>query len=252
MKSSQLSGRKIIKLLSIIYLSAILLISCNSVNGKSDGQQNENVKKTNEAAPVLLTDTTFTFSNNEIGEIPSGWSQYFTGKGKSTDWKVVDDNGNKVVAQLSEKHPNYHFNEIVYDGFKVKNVEMVVEIKGVKGEMDQGGGFVWRFIDADNYYVVRANPLEDNVVLYKVENGKRTDLPLIGLGKTYGVDVEVLGSGWNTLGLKVVDNIFTVYLNKKQIFQVDDKTFPNAGKIGLWTKADAVTYFDDLQVIKID
>jgi len=117
--------------------------------------------------------------------------------------------------------------------------------------MDQGGGFVWRFIDADNYYVVRANPLEDNVVLYKVENGKRTDLPLIDKGKTYGVDVEPLGNGWNSLELKVSDDLFTVYLNKKQIFQVEDKTFPNAGKIGLWTKADAVTYFDDFEVIGI-
>ncbi len=248
MKSSQLKG-KIIKVISIICLSTFLLISCNNANGKNNGQQDKKVKETTETASVLLTDTTFTFSNNEIGKIPSGWSQYFTGKGKSTSWKVLDDNGNKVIAQLSEENPNYHFNEIIYDGFEVKNVELVVEMKGVKGEMDQGGGFVWRFIDADNYYVVRANPLEDNVVLYKVENGKRTDLPLINLGKTYGVDVEPLGSGWNTLGLKVVDNLFTVYLNKKQIFQVSDKTFQNAGKIGLWTKADAVTYFDDLQVI---
>ncbi len=117
--------------------------------------------------------------------------------------------------------------------------------------MDQGGGFVWRFIDADNYYVVRANPLEDNVVLYKVENGKRTDLPLINKGKTYGVDVEPLGNDWNDMKLTVVDNLFTVYLNNTQIFQVEDKTFTKAGKIGLWTKADAVTYFNDFQVVSI-
>ena len=193
-------------------------------------------------------DTTFNFSSYGLDMIPSGWSQYFTGKGKGTEWKIVDDEGNKVLAQLSEDNPNYHFNEIVYDGFEIKNVELVVRLKGVNGKKDQGGGFVWRFTDADNYYVVRANPLEDNVVLYKVKNGKRTDLALIDKGRTYGVDVDPLGNGWNTLKLTVKDDLFTVFLNDKEIFRVSDKTFVDAGKVGLWTKADAVTYFDDFQV----
>ena len=199
----------------------------------------------------LSKDKSFTFENYETGKIPSGWSQYFTGKGENTSWKVVDDHGNKVLAQLSSDQPNYHFNEIVFDGFKAKNVELKVRLKGVQGKKDQGGGFVWRFTDADNYYVVRANPLEDNVVLYKVENGKRTDLPLIGKGKTYGVTVPKLGSGWNDLKLTVVNDIFTVYLNGKEIFQVKDKTFTNEGKVGLWTKADAVSYFDDFKIAAI-
>ncbi|RLD89089.1 MAG: hypothetical protein DRJ02_02395 [Bacteroidetes bacterium] len=84
--------------------------------------------------------------------------------------------------------------------------------------------------------------------MYKVENGKRTDLPLLGKGRTYGVDVKPLGSGWNTLKLTVKDDLFTVYLNGEELFQVKDQTFKNAGKIGLWTKADAVSYFDDFQV----
>ena len=119
------------------------------------------------------------------------------------------------------------------------------------GGMDQGGGFVWRFTDADNYYVVRANPLEDNVVLYKVVKGKRTDLPLVDKGKTYGIEVEPLGNDWNTLKLTVKDNLFTVYLNDKELFQEMDETFIQAGKVGLWTKADAVTYFDDFEITTI-
>ena len=189
--------------------------------------------------------------NSELGKLPSGWSQYYTGVSDTTDWKIVDDGGNKVLAQLSEEDVRGHFNEVVFNGFKVRNVELNVRVKGIKGERDQGGCFVWRFIDADNHYIVRANPLEDNVVLYKMENGERTDLPLVGKGKTYGVDVEPLGLGWNNLRLTVIDNLFTVYLNDKQLFQVEDETFPNAGKVGLWTKADAVTYFDDFQVIGI-
>ena len=239
------------KTLSIILLSLILLMGCNQAKSKSAIQQNEKARKSTEAGPNLQTDTTFTFEKYDIGKIPSGWSQYYTGKSDTTDWKIIDDNGNKVLAQLSEEDVSGHFNEVVFDGFKVKNVELKVKVKGVKGERDQGGGFVWRFIDAENHYIVRANPLEDNVVLYKMKNGKRTDLPLLGKGRTYGIDVESLGSGWNNLRLTVVDNLFTVYLNDREIFQVKDETFPNAGKVGFWTKADAVTYFDDFEIINI-
>jgi len=231
----------------IILISFALLTCCNSkTNSTNSGTEQESKSK-----EVVSVDTTFTFDNYESGKIPSGWAQYYTGVSDTTDWKIIDDGGNNVLAQLSEEDVSGHFNEIVFNGFKLKNVELQVKVKGVKGKRDQGGGFVWRFIDANNHYIVRANPLEDNVVLYKMENGVRTDLPLVGKGKTYGVDVEPLGPGWNSLKLTVVDNLFTVYLNDKQLFQVADETFKNAGKIGLWTKADAVSYFDDFQVIGI-
>jgi len=239
------------KTISILSLVIILLVGCSQLKINTKNSTNVKINKSTNLNPGLFTNTTFTFIDYELEKIPAGWSQYFTGKGEKTDWKIVKDNGNKVLAQLSEKNPNYHFNEIVFDGFKIKNVELKVKIKGVKGKIDQGGGIVWRFIDADNYYVVRANPLEDNVVLYKVENGKRTDLPLIDKGKTYGVEVDSLGNGWNTLSLTALDNLFTVFLNNKQLFQVKDDTFLDAGKIGLWTKADAVSCFDDFQIRSI-
>ncbi|MEE9430044.1 MAG: hypothetical protein V3V16_03325 [Melioribacteraceae bacterium] len=239
------------KILTIISLSIILLFGCNQVKSKSEILQNEKARKSTEATPFMQMDTTFNFENCKVEKLPSGWSQYYTGKSDTTDWKIIDDSGNKILAQLSKEDLKGHYNEIVFDGVKVKNVELEVRIKGIAGERDQGGGFVWRFIDANNHYIVRANPLEDNVVLYKMENGERTDLPLIGKGRTYGVDVEPLGSGWNNLKLRVIDNLFTVYLNDKEIFKVEDETFTNAGKVGLWTKADAVTYFDDFQVISI-
>jgi len=236
------------KIKSIIVFSILLFISCGQT--KSNDAKGISKKKgiLKEVAQGVNVDTIFTFDNCKLGKIPSGWSQYYTGKSDTTDWKVIDDGGNKVLAQLSEEDVSGHFNEVVFNGIEVKNVELNVKIKGVKGERDQGGGFVWRFRDADNHYIVRANPLEDNVVLYKMEDGKRTDLPLINKGRTYGVDVDPLGSGWNNLKLVVIDDLFTVYLNEKEIFQVKDETFSNAGKIGLWTKADAVTYFDDFKV----
>jgi len=233
------------KTLGVLALS-ISLICCTPI--KKNDTENKELRSSLETVSLLQEDKSFDFENYETNKTPSDWSQYLTGRGDRTDWKVINDNGNKVLAQLSDKQPNYHFNEIVFNDFKTKNVELSVRMKGVTGRNDQGGGFVWRFIDADNYYVVRANPLEDNVVLYKVVNGDRTDLPVVGKGRTYGVDVPKLGNKWNDLKLIVVDDLFTVYLNGKEIFKVKDKTFTQAGRVGLWTKSDAVTYFDDFQV----
>jgi hypothetical protein len=127
-------------------------------------------------------------------------------------------------------------------------MELTVRLKGISGKEDQGGGFVWRFIDKNNHYIVRANPLEDNVVLYKMENGKRTDLPLLDKGKTYGVKVPTMGLTWHTMKLEVKGNLFIIYMDNVELFMVEDSTFPDAGKVGLWTKADAVTYFDDFKI----
>ncbi len=199
----------------------------------------------------VIEEKFFDFEQNTPGKLPHNWSEYFTGKGQSTKWQIVNVQNNKVLAQLSSQQPNYHFNVAVYNDLKAKNIDLSVKMKAIDGKMDQGGGFVWRFIDANNYYVVRANPLEDNVVLYKVINGHRTDLPLIGKGRTYGIDVEKLGKKWHNFRVKVEDNLFTVYLNGHQLFQVIDKSLNQAGKVGLWTKADAVTYFDDFKIKKL-
>jgi len=190
----------------------------------------------------------FDFESYQVNQLPSDWSQYHTGAGTS-NWKVVNDNGNKVLAQLQgDNGGGAIFNIVVNNEISAKDMLLTVRLKGVSGKHDQGGGFIWRFIDEKNYYIVRANPLEDNVVLYKVEKGTRTDLALVDKGKTYGVSVPKLGNGWNTLKLEVKGDLFSVYLNEKVLFKVKDTTFPNAGKIGLWTKADAVTYFDDYAV----
>lgn len=189
----------------------------------------------------------FDFENYDENKLPANWSQYFSGE-VGTDWKIMKDNGNKVFAQLYSDNPNNHFNMAVNNEIELKNLKLSVKLKGLSGKYDQGGGLIWRFTDQNNYYVVRANPLENNVVLYKVENGKRSDLPLLGKGKTYGVDVDKLGNGWNKLSITVNNDLFTVSLNGKELFKVKDTTFTGAGKVGLWNKADAVTWFDDFEV----
>jgi len=213
----------------------------------TDGNTSKNEQTQILGSGKTGSEIVFNFEKYALNKLPQGWSQYYSGSG-GTDWKVAEDQGNKVLAQMYSNNPSGHFNIIVNDSLIAKDMELTVRLKGVAGKHDQGGGFVWRFIDKNNYYIVRVNPNEDNVVLYKVENGTRTDLPLVDKGRTYGVDVDKLGNGWNTLKLLVKGDLFTVYLNGKELFKVKDTTFPNAGKIGLWTKADAVTYFDDFKI----
>jgi hypothetical protein len=119
----------------------------------------------------------------------------------------------------------------------------------VKGATDQAGGLVWRYRDKDNYYLLRANALENNLVLYKVEAGKRSDLKPRGAGMfAYGRKAKVVPGEWGTLRVIVKGPLFEAFLNGERLFEVEDRTFTGAGQVGVWTKADSVTYFDDLRI----
>ena len=195
---------------------------------------------------------TINFDQDKVGETPKGFTTALTGRGKPGVWAVMKDGtapskGN-ILAQTDADKTGYRFPVCVYDGLTAKDVDVSVKLKAISGKDDQGGGIVWRYRDKDNYYIVRANALEDNVVLYKVENGKREDLPLKSEGKTYGKKVKVPSGQWNTLRVTAQGNLFTVYFNGAKLYEVEDRTFTEAGKVGLWTKADSVIYFDDLQI----
>jgi hypothetical protein len=153
-----------------------------------------------------------------------------------------------VLAQINADPVSYRFPLCVYDGFIAKDVDVSVKFKPVSGQEDQAAGIVWRYQDPDNYYIVRANANENNVVLYKVEKGRRTDLPLVGKGRTYGAKAPIPSGEWGTLRVVATGSRFEVYSNGVKLFEVEDTTFPVAGKVGLWTKADSVTLFDDLTI----
>jgi hypothetical protein len=239
--------KTLIRITTIAFVIFAAFSACGSPATESGKLAVENKEQLQGVETGDAVSTRFNFEEFKLGQLPAGWSQFYSGKG-GTDWKIIDDNGNKVLAQMYSDNPNRHFNIAVNDNLLAKNMTLTTRLKGVTGNHDQGGGFVWRFINKENYYVVRANPLEDNVVLYKVENGERSDLPLVGKGRTYGADVPPLGDAWNTLTLVVKDDLFTVYLNEKEIFKVQDNTFSHEGKVGFWTKADAVTFFDDFKI----
>jgi hypothetical protein len=129
------------------------------------------------------------------------------------------------------------------------DIDLSVRFRPISGRVDQAAGLVWRYRDQDNYYIVRANALEDNVVLYKVENGKRTDLPVKGEGRTYGKKAGVPAAQWSTLRVVAHGRLFEVYFNGTKLYDVEDTTFTQPGKVGVWTKADSVTQFDDLTIV---
>lgn len=203
--------------------------------------------------PVLALAQTINFDKDEAGKPPKGFSTALTGRGKPGNWIVMKDEATpskpNVLAQTDMDATGYRFPVCVFDGLSAKDVDLSVKFKPVKGEGDQAAGIVWRYQDKDNYYITRANALEDNVVLYKVEKGKRTDLPLKGIGRTYGKKAKVPSGQWSTLRVVAKGNLFTVYFNGEKLYEVEDNTFIGAGKVGLWTKADSYTLFDDLSII---
>ena len=181
---------------------------------------------------------------DESNGLPKGWETGITGKG-TTQWEVVTEDsapsGSKVLKQSGEATFCWaaKTDERIKDGFAE------VRFKPISGKEDQAGGLVFRFKDANNYYVVRANALEGNVVLYKTVNGKRSSLQVKGRMFGYGVDTKVPKGKWSTLRVEFRGNLFTVLFNGKKLFDVEDKTFTDAGAVGVWTKADSITLFDD-------
>jgi hypothetical protein len=203
---------------------------------------------------ALMFGQVITFDKDEVGKTPKGFSFGLTGKGKPGVWVVQKDptapSAPNVLAQTDADPVSYRFPLCVYDAFAAKDVDISVKYKPVSGKEDQAAGIVWRYQDQDNYYIVRANARENNVVLYKVEKGIRTDLPLVGKGRTYGAKAKIPSGEWGTLRVVVSGNRFEVYSHEVKLYEVEDSTFPMAGKVGLWTKADSVTLFDDFKFIR--
>ena len=193
------------------------------------------------------------FESDKSGQAPAGFVFALTGSGRPGVWSVRKDDASpergNVLAQTDADATSYRFPLAILNDVTAADVDVSIRFRPVAGRVDQAGGIVWRYRDANNYYLVRANALESNVVLYKVENGKRTDLPVKGSGRTYGKKAQVPRNTWSLLGITVRGPLFTVSLNGQGLYEVEDTTFTNPGRVGLWTKADSVTYFDDLTIV---
>jgi len=190
------------------------------------------------------------FTQDTTGQPPKGFEFGHTaGVGRPGRWIVQAEGNDKYLAQLDADRTGSRFPVAVLADIRAADVDLSVRFRPISGQVDQAAGLVWRFQDENNYYIVRANAREDNVVLYKVQNGKRTDLPLKGEGRTYGKSARVPSGQWSTLRVVAAGPRFEVYFDGSKLYEVDDMTFTQAGRVGVWTKADSVTYFDDLTVV---
>lgn len=175
--------------------------------------------------------------------LPGGFSIARTGKGAPSVWLAIKDSsvsGGYVLAQTSTDRTDYRFPLAIYNSLMVFNLHTTVRFKAISGEVDRAAGLVVRFIDPDNYYVVRANALEDNVNFYRVVDGVRRE--------NKGESVKVTAGMWHTLGISAVGDKFTISFNDETLFTASDRALSKAGKVALWTKADSVTHFDALTI----
>lgn len=179
------------------------------------------------------------FDDIPVGKLPPGWATANTRAPATTTWACEASEQGNALVQTSTTGANQQFNICISDLHRV-NADMSVRVKAKSGVIDQGGGLVWRFADPQNYYVARWNPLEDNVRVYKVVDGVRTQLDTAKVPP---------GDGWRTLRIVTYGRDIRGYLDGQLILEAEDDQFAQPGGIGLWTKADAVTAFADLQVV---
>jgi hypothetical protein len=185
------------------------------------------------------------FESNQIGAAPEGWTSTLTGSG-DPKWTVESDPTAPSKSTVLKQSGRATYPLILKNDTNIKDGFVEMKFKAIDGSQDRAAGIVWRTKDANNYYVTRANALEDNVVLYKTVNGVRSPLDILGRKGGYGANVAVPSGTWHTLRIDFEASRFGVSFNGKQLFEVDDSTFTYAGKVGLWTKADSVTLFDEV------
>ena len=189
---------------------------------------------------------TWNFDDVPEGELPAGWKVEATNQeGPSATWKIIKDatapSGHQVLALVSPPQKyGRNFNLCWTDSPSMLDGEIRVDFKSNTGEVDQGGGVMWRVQDKDNYYIARFNPLEDNFRIYYVHNGSRH--------KIADAKVTLPAGKWHTMKIVQKGARYEGYLNGKKLVEGTNDLFTNTGGVGLWTKADAVTSFDNFSV----
>lgn len=188
------------------------------------------------SAAVVMRAETINFDDMKPGALPANWLGTMTGSG-SPRWSVEKDDSAPSKANVLKQSGEATYPVCLKRDNKLKDGFVEVKFKPIAGSEDQAGGLVWRAKDANNYFIARANAREDNVHIYHTVNGRRVQFD--------GVDVKVKGAEWHTLRVEFTGPNFIVLLDGKKVLTAKDPTFTEAGMVGLWTKADSVTAFDD-------
>ena len=192
-----------------------------------------------------MTNSIVSFENERLAPLQMAGQPPCTGTG-NPKWTIEHDQTAPSKPKIVKQSGRATYPLLLKDGTSIKDGFVEIKFKAIAGSEDRAAGLVWRARDADNYYVVRANALEDNVVLYKTVRGARSPLDIVGRKGGYGTNVSVPANQWLHLRVDFGGSRFRVIYNGKQLFEVEDATFSDAGKVGLWTKADSVTLFDDI------
>jgi hypothetical protein len=188
------------------------------------------------AATALAAAETVNFDDMKTGVLPPGWTATQTGSG-TAKWAVEKDDSAPSKPNVLKQSGVATFPVCFKNDTNLKDGFVEVKFKPVAGKEDQAGGIIWRVQDANNYYIARANALEGNVTIYHTIKGKRTEKKR--------TNMKVASGQWHTLHVDFNGNHFTVTFDGKKAIEWDDDTFKDAGKVGVWTKADSVTEFDD-------
>jgi len=185
---------------------------------------------------ALAAAETVNFDDMKTGAPPTGWTATQTGKG-SAKWTIEKDESAPSKPNVLKQSGQATFPVCLKDDTNLKDGFVEVRFKPIFGKEDQAGGVIWRAKDSNNYYIARANALENNVTIYHTINGHRTEKKR--------TKTTVATNQWHTLRVDFQSNHFTVTFDGKKAIEWDDDTLKEAGKAGVWTKADSVTLFDD-------
>jgi hypothetical protein len=190
-----------------------------------------------------VTTRTFRFRKNAAGRLPGGWTIPKTGTNEGSNWRVVP-NGSApsgtgfVLVQLTDS-PRGAFNVCIADDAKFRDLEVSVCFMPIRGRYDRGGGLIWRYQDRGNYYLAGIDALEGNCRIDKVVNGERYQVAI-------HAEPSLRIGHWHTLTIEHECEHIQCFLDGQKCLEFDDTTFMAAGRIGIWTRSDAHTYFDDL------
>ena len=193
------------------------------------------MKHKNTNRPVMLAETV-NFDDTKAGELPAGWLAGNTGSG-TPKWTVETDATAPSKPNVLKQSGEGTFPWCVKKDISLKDGYVEVKFKPVAGNEDQAGGIIWRWQDGGNYYITRANALEDNVTIYHTVKGSRRSFK--------NINMKVASNQWHTLRVDFAGNQFKVSFDGKVVIEASDDTFREAGAVGVWTKADSVTLFDD-------
>jgi FtsP/CotA-like multicopper oxidase with cupredoxin domain len=192
------------------------------------------------AATIAAATTAFaetdTFDKAAVGSPPPDWTCGVTGRG-SPKWTIEADSSAPSRPNVLKQSGSGTFPWCVKKGVSTADGYVEVKFKPIEGREDQAGGVVWRWKDGDNYYVARANALENNVSLYYTASGRRITIKY--------VDAPVAGNHWHTLRVEFSGKSIEVLLDGKQYIKLEDSHISGAGAVGVWSKADSITAFDD-------